>query len=137
MAEPTSSEPQRGAPAGDNTQVVRTCCPAHNCGGRCLLLAHVRDGRIVRLEADDRSSDEIADPRLVACTRGRSYLRRRSGNRRRLNNRLCRHATDAHRFLAFMNLDLGDRGFFQQLNQLFNFTYIHIKTCLMLDVTCT
>ena len=26
---------------------VRTCCPAHNCGGRCLLVAHVEDGVIV------------------------------------------------------------------------------------------
>ena len=35
-------------------RMVRVGCPAHNCGGRCVLLATVRDGRIVRLEADDR-----------------------------------------------------------------------------------
>ena len=50
-------------------------CPAHNCGGRCLLIAHVRDGRIVRLETDDRP-DTVAAPQLRACVRGRSYLRR-------------------------------------------------------------
>jgi anaerobic dimethyl sulfoxide reductase subunit A len=54
---------------------IRVGCPAHNCGGRCLLIAHVRDGRIVRLETDDRP-DTIAAPQLRACVRGRSYLRR-------------------------------------------------------------
>ncbi len=54
---------------------IRVGCPAHNCGGRCLLIAHVRDGRIVRLEADDRP-DSVAAPQLRACVRGRSYLRR-------------------------------------------------------------
>jgi len=54
---------------------IRVGCPAHNCGGRCLLIATVRDGRIVRLETDDRP-DTIAAPQLRACVRGRSYLRR-------------------------------------------------------------
>lgn len=63
--------------AGENPseRVVRVGCPAHNCGGRCLLKAHVRDGVIVRLETDDRP-DSPADPQLRACTRGRAYLRR-------------------------------------------------------------
>ena len=54
---------------------VRVGCPAHNCGGRCLLIAHIRDGRIVRLETDDRP-DTLPAPQLRACVRGRSYLRR-------------------------------------------------------------
>ena len=54
---------------------IRVGCPAHNCGGRCLLIAHVRNGRIVRLDADDRP-DSVAAPQLRACVRGRSYLRR-------------------------------------------------------------
>src|SRR5512139_1792114 len=54
---------------------IRVGCPAHNCGGRCLLIAHLRDGRIVRLETDDRP-DTVAAPQLRACVRGRSYLRR-------------------------------------------------------------
>ncbi len=58
------------------TKVIRTGCPAHNCGGRCLLRAHVQDGRILRLETDDRPEDPIASPQLRACTRGRAYLRR-------------------------------------------------------------
>jgi len=56
-------------------RTVRVGCPAHNCGGRCLLIAHIRDGVITRLETDDRP-DSVADPPLRACTRGRAYLRR-------------------------------------------------------------
>ncbi len=56
-------------------RIVRVGCPAHNCGGRCLLIAHIKDGVITRLETDDRP-DSIADPQLRACVRGRSYLRR-------------------------------------------------------------
>lgn len=67
---------RRPAPAAAGEErLVRVGCPAHNCGGRCLLIAHVRDGRIVRLEADDRP-DAVAAPQLRACPRGRAYLRR-------------------------------------------------------------
>ncbi|MHB0964456.1 MAG: molybdopterin-dependent oxidoreductase, partial [Gemmatimonadaceae bacterium] len=54
---------------------MRVGCPAHNCGGRCLLIAHLHDGRITRLDTDDRP-DTIAAPQLRACVRGRAYLRR-------------------------------------------------------------
>ena len=54
---------------------IRTGCPAHNCGGRCLLIAHVENGRITRLDSDDRP-DSLASPQLRACPRGRAYLRR-------------------------------------------------------------
>lgn len=56
-------------------KTVKTGCPAHNCGGRCLLIAHLENGRITRLEADDRP-DRLAAPQLRACPRGRAYLRR-------------------------------------------------------------
>lgn len=56
-------------------QKIRVGCPAHNCGGRCLLNAHIVDGKIVRLDTDDRP-DTIAAPQLRACARGRAYLRR-------------------------------------------------------------
>src|SRR5664280_711142 len=58
-----------------NETRIRVGCPAHNCGGRCLLIAHIREGRITRLETDDRP-DSLAAPQLRACVRGRSYLRR-------------------------------------------------------------
>jgi anaerobic dimethyl sulfoxide reductase subunit A len=54
---------------------IRVGCPAHNCGGRCLLIAHVENGRITHLETDDRP-DSVVAPQLRACVRGRSYLRR-------------------------------------------------------------
>jgi len=54
---------------------IRVGCPAHNCGGRCLLVAHVQNGRILRLDTDDRP-DTLAAPQLRACPRGRAYLRR-------------------------------------------------------------
>ena len=45
------------------------CC--HDCGGRCVLKAHVRDGVIVRIETDDGE-----EPQLRACLRGRAYRQR-------------------------------------------------------------
>jgi anaerobic dimethyl sulfoxide reductase subunit A len=54
--------------------IVPTGC-AHNCGGRCILKAWVKDGRIERITTDDRP-DSPADPQLRACPRGRAYARR-------------------------------------------------------------
>ena len=56
--------------------IVRAACPGHNCGGRCLLKMHIRDGRIIRIETDDRPGDTLEDPQLRACIRGRAYRRR-------------------------------------------------------------
>jgi anaerobic dimethyl sulfoxide reductase subunit A len=39
-------------------------------------VAHVQAGRITRLDADDRPSDDLSAPLLRACPRGRAYLRR-------------------------------------------------------------
>ncbi|MFO7867472.1 MAG: DMSO/selenate family reductase complex A subunit [Candidatus Aminicenantes bacterium] len=61
---------------GSAERMIRTGCPAHNCGGRCLLKVYVRDGVITRIEGDDRPSDDIADPQLRPCVRGRAYRRR-------------------------------------------------------------
>jgi anaerobic selenocysteine-containing dehydrogenase len=49
--------------------VITTC--THDCGGRCLLRVHVKDGVITRIETDD--GDE---PQLRACARGRAYRQR-------------------------------------------------------------
>ncbi|MBN1938522.1 MAG: molybdopterin-dependent oxidoreductase [Candidatus Aminicenantes bacterium] len=56
--------------------IIRTGCPSHNCGGRCLLRLTVREGKIIRVETDDRPSDTLADPQLRACIRGRAYRKR-------------------------------------------------------------
>lgn len=55
-------------------QIIPTAC-AHNCGGRCVLMAHVRDGRIVNITTD-ADPDEPDAPQLRACLRGRSYRSR-------------------------------------------------------------
>jgi anaerobic dimethyl sulfoxide reductase subunit A len=57
-------------------RIVRTGCPAHNCGGRCLLVVHVVDGVITRIGTDDRPTDTLDAPQLRACLRGRAYRRR-------------------------------------------------------------
>jgi anaerobic dimethyl sulfoxide reductase subunit A len=57
-------------------KIVRTGCPSHNCGGRCLLKVHVADGKIVRIEGDDRPNDTVEDPQLRPCIRGRLYRHR-------------------------------------------------------------
>jgi anaerobic dimethyl sulfoxide reductase subunit A len=36
----------------------------------------VREGKIVRIETDDRPADTLADPQLRACIRGRAYRKR-------------------------------------------------------------
>ncbi|MCX6560850.1 MAG: molybdopterin-dependent oxidoreductase [Candidatus Aminicenantes bacterium] len=75
--------PERSAfptpPAGlEGAHLVRSGCPAHNCGGRCLLHVWVRDGKILRIDADDRPGDEPSDPQLRACIRGRAYRYRQN-----------------------------------------------------------
>ena len=49
-------------------KIVRTTS-AFDCGGRCPLRFHVKDGKIVRVEGDDTADD---DNQLRACLRCRS-----------------------------------------------------------------
>ena len=51
------------------TIVPTGCC--HDCGGRCVLKAHVKDGRIIRIETDNGE-----EPQIRACLRGRAYRQR-------------------------------------------------------------
>ncbi|MFX1427095.1 MAG: molybdopterin-dependent oxidoreductase [Promethearchaeota archaeon] len=48
-------------------KIINTGC-CHDCGGRCTLKAHVKDGKIIRFETDNGD-----DPQLRACLRGRAY----------------------------------------------------------------
>ncbi len=67
--------PVAKALAQSEVKIVPTGC-AHNCGGRCVLKAHVQDGVITRITTDtDRPADPM-DPQLIACVRGRAYRRR-------------------------------------------------------------
>ncbi|WP_210366909.1 DMSO/selenate family reductase complex A subunit [Bacillus sp. REN3] len=53
-------------------ETIISTCNINNCGGRCVIKAHVKDGQVVRVTTDDRV-DEIGDPQLRACVRGRGY----------------------------------------------------------------
>jgi anaerobic dimethyl sulfoxide reductase subunit A len=53
----------------DVTIVPTGCC--HDCGGRCVLRAHVKDGVIIRVETDNGE-----EPQIRACLRGRAYRQR-------------------------------------------------------------
>ena len=55
---------------GNGVTIVRTGC-CHDCGGRCVLRAHVKDGKIIRMETDNGE-----EPQLRACLRGRAYRQR-------------------------------------------------------------
>ncbi len=56
------------------TTVIPTSC-AHDCGGRCVLRAHVKDGVITRFDTD-QDPDTWEAPQLRACWRGRSYRKK-------------------------------------------------------------
>jgi anaerobic dimethyl sulfoxide reductase subunit A len=71
---PSTHHPRPEAKSPD-VRRIRVGCPAHNCGGRCLLIAQVENGCITRLDTDDRP-DSLSAPQLRACARGRAYLRR-------------------------------------------------------------
>jgi len=54
----------------DSEKVVNTGC-CHDCGGRCVLKAHVKNGKIIRIETDNNE-----EPQIRACARGRAYRQR-------------------------------------------------------------
>jgi len=69
----TIYEAPRPAPRGDETVVTSTC--GHNCGGRCVVNAHVADGRIVHISTDQRRWNPDHPP-LPACARGVGQIER-------------------------------------------------------------
>jgi anaerobic dimethyl sulfoxide reductase subunit A len=60
----------------DGTQIVPVVCN-NNCGGRCRLNAHIRNGEVTRISTGD-SPDSPERPQLRACLKGRAL---RSGLR--------------------------------------------------------
>ncbi|MFX0020961.1 MAG: molybdopterin-dependent oxidoreductase [Candidatus Hermodarchaeota archaeon] len=54
----------------NNVKIVKTGC-CHDCGGRCVLKAYVKDGNIIKFETDNEEQ-----PQLRACLRGRAYRQR-------------------------------------------------------------
>jgi len=43
----------------------------YDCGGRCVLKIHVKDGKAIRVETDDGE-----EPQIRACLRGRAMRNR-------------------------------------------------------------
>ena len=66
----------------EEVKIIRTT-GRNNCGGRCIICAHVRNGKIEKLttETKDQAGDEIP---LTACARGLNYHRTFLGE-----DRLC------------------------------------------------
>ena len=69
----TIYEAPRAAAKPGETVVTSTC--GHNCGGRCVVNAHVRDGRIVHISTDARRWNPDHPP-LPACARGVGQIER-------------------------------------------------------------
>lgn len=66
----------------DNEKIVKTS-GSHNCGGRCVIKAHVKNGRVIRISTEDDIKDTRENPQLRGCLRCRSY-RNRMYNHNRL-----------------------------------------------------
>ena len=54
----------------DSEKIINSGC-CHDCGGRCVLKVHVKNGKITRIETDNEK-----EPQLRACSRGRAYRQR-------------------------------------------------------------
>jgi anaerobic dimethyl sulfoxide reductase subunit A len=57
-------------PAAEGEWITAACW--HNCGGRCLIKAHVVDGMVTKVKTDDTHADSSDFPQQRACARGRS-----------------------------------------------------------------
>ena len=73
MPDQTIYQNPRGRARDGETIVTSTC--GHNCGGRCVVNAHVKDDRIVKISTDPaRWTPEM--PPLHACARGVGQIER-------------------------------------------------------------
>jgi len=73
MATQTVYEAPRPAAKPGETVVTSTC--GHNCGGRCVVNAHIVDDKITRITTDMRPFDPDHPP-LPACARGVAQIER-------------------------------------------------------------
>ncbi|MGG3470091.1 DMSO/selenate family reductase complex A subunit [Neobacillus pocheonensis] len=58
--------------AKEAEKIISTCS-INNCGGRCVIKAHVKDGVVVRVSTDTQQGGDLSTPPLRACVRGRNY----------------------------------------------------------------
>jgi anaerobic dimethyl sulfoxide reductase subunit A len=73
MSSATIYEAPRPQGRAGETVITSTC--GHNCGGRCVVNAHVVDGRIARISTDPRRW-QPEQPSLPACARGVGQIER-------------------------------------------------------------
>lgn len=66
------SQEIKEAEAKEAEKIISTCS-INNCGGRCVIKAHVKDGVVVRVSTDTHESGDPSAPPLRACVRGRNY----------------------------------------------------------------
>ncbi len=64
----------RDGSAANGARIVPVVCN-NNCGGRCRLYAHVKDGVVVRISGDD-APDSTDRPQLRGCLKGRALRSR-------------------------------------------------------------
>jgi anaerobic dimethyl sulfoxide reductase subunit A len=76
-------EATRWMTLGLSVQTIPFTC-TFDCGSRCELVAHVRDGNVVRVDTPPGRPDTFDRPRLIPCARGRSQGRARSAPERLL-----------------------------------------------------
>jgi anaerobic dimethyl sulfoxide reductase subunit A len=69
----TVYEAPRAIPKPGETIITSTC--GHNCGGRCVGNAHVRNGKIAHISTDARRWNPDHPP-LPACARGVGQIER-------------------------------------------------------------
>ncbi|HZJ84239.1 MAG TPA: DMSO/selenate family reductase complex A subunit [Syntrophomonadaceae bacterium] len=58
-----------------NTEIKPSIC-WHNCGGRCQINAHVRDGVVLSFTTDNEGPDTPDDLQARACSKGRAQRQR-------------------------------------------------------------
>lgn len=68
------AEPSVPAGTGEGKILWNSCNV--NCGSRCALRVHVRDGVITQIETDNTGDDQYGLQQLRACPRGRSMRQR-------------------------------------------------------------
>ena len=61
-----------GASSHEEEKIIHTCS-TFDCGGKCIIKAHVKDGKITRISARPDSELNTAMPIMRACVRGRGY----------------------------------------------------------------
>ena len=62
-------------PDGSGEKILWNSCNV-NCGSRCALRVHVKDGIITQIETDNTGDDSYGLQQLRACPRGRSMRQR-------------------------------------------------------------